>query len=35
MTGHGDTVTAEFIDGQLLPDHVHDGFYYALLEKTG
>ena len=34
-TGRGDTVTAEFLDGQLLPDHVHDGFYYALLEKKG
>lgn len=26
-------VNAEIPDGQLLPDHVHDGFYYALLEK--
>ena len=34
-TGRGDAVTAEFLDGQLLPDHVHDGFYYALLEKKG
>ncbi len=33
--GPGANVTAEFQDGQLLPDHVHDGFYYALLEKTG
>jgi 16S rRNA (cytosine967-C5)-methyltransferase len=33
--GRGDAVTAELLDGQLLPDHVHDGFYYALLEKTG
>lgn len=33
--GSGANVTAEFQDGQLLPDHVHDGFYYALLEKTG
>ena len=22
-------------DGQLLPNHIHDGFFYALLEKTG
>jgi len=21
-------------DGQLLPDEEHDGFYYALLQKT-
>jgi 16S rRNA (cytosine967-C5)-methyltransferase len=28
-------VTVELQDGQLLPDHVHDGFYYALLEKAG
>ena len=34
-TGRGDAETAEFLDGQLLPDHVHDGFYYALLEKAG
>ena len=34
-TGRGDAMTAQFLDGQLLPDHVHDGFYYALLEKTG
>ncbi len=34
-SARGDTVTADFLDGQLLPDHVHDGFYYALLEKTG
>ena len=34
-TGHGDGVTAQFPDGQLLPDHAHDGFYYALLEKAG
>ena len=33
--GRGATVTAEFLDGQLLPDNVHDGFYYALLEKAG
>ena len=33
--GRGDAVTVELPDGQLLPDHVHDGFYYALLEKTG
>ncbi len=32
---HGDAVTSEFLEGQLLPDDVHDGFYYALLEKTG
>lgn len=24
----------EIIDGQLLPDSHHDGFFYALLEKT-
>jgi len=34
-TGRSAAVTAEFLDGQLLPDHVHDGFYYALLEKAG
>ena len=34
-TAHGVGVTAKFLDGQLLPDHVHDGFYYALLEKAG
>ena len=34
-TSRGDDVTAQFLDGQLLPDHVHDGFYYALLEKAG
>ncbi|MEP7156209.1 MAG: 16S rRNA (cytosine(967)-C(5))-methyltransferase RsmB [Betaproteobacteria bacterium] len=33
--GPGDAMTAHSPDGQLLPDHVHDGFYYALLEKTG
>ena len=32
---HGNAVTSEFLEGQLLPDDVHDGFYYALLEKTG
>ncbi len=35
LTGRGNAATAEFLDGQLLPDHVHDGFYYALLEKAG
>jgi len=25
----------EFVDGQLLPNDVHDGFFYALLEKMG
>ena len=34
-TGRSNAVTADLPDGQLLPDHVHDGFYYALLEKTG
>ena len=34
-TGRGDAMTAQFLDGQLLPDHAHDGFYYALLEKAG
>ncbi len=33
--GRSDAVTAEFLDGLLLPDNVHDGFYYALLEKAG
>jgi len=33
--GRSEAVTAKTPDGQLLPDHVHDGFYYALLEKTG
>ncbi len=33
--GHGEAVTSEFLEGLLLPDDVHDGFYYALLEKTG
>lgn len=28
-------LTSEFQEGQLLPDDFHDGFYYALLEKTG
>jgi 16S rRNA (cytosine967-C5)-methyltransferase len=30
----GPTATPELIDGQLLPNDVHDGFFYALLEKT-
>lgn len=34
-TGRSDAVTAHSPDGQLLPDHAHDGFFYALLEKTG
>lgn len=34
-TVRDDAVTSEIPNGQLLPDHVHDGFYYALLEKTG
>ena len=34
-TGRSNAVTSDLPDGQLLPDHVHDGFYYALLEKTG
>ncbi len=33
--GHSEAVTSEFLEGQLLPDDVHDGFYYALFEKTG
>jgi len=33
-TGHEHAVSTEFIDGQLLPDHAHDGFFYALLEKS-
>ena len=28
-------LASEFTGGQLLPDHAHDGFFYALLEKTG
>ena len=31
--GHPGTIP-ELVDGQLLPNDVHDGFYYALLEKT-
>ena len=26
--------STEMVDGQLLPNDVHDGFFYALLEKT-
>ena len=33
--GRSDAMTAQHLDGQLLPDHAHDGFYYALLGKTG
>ena len=33
--GRSEAVTVPTPDGQLLPDHVHDGFFYALLEKTG
>ena len=28
------TAIPQFADGQLLPNDVHDGFFYALLEKT-
>lgn len=31
--GH-EAAIPELADGQLLPNDVHDGFYYALLEKT-
>ena len=30
-----DDMVPVLIEGQLLPNHVHDGFFYALLEKTG
>jgi 16S rRNA (cytosine967-C5)-methyltransferase len=30
----GDATATTLDNGQLLPNHVHDGFYYALLEKT-
>lgn len=33
--GQEQSTTLHCIDGQLLPNHVHDGFYYALLEKLG
>lgn len=34
-TGRDHAVSPDFLDGLLLPDHAHDGFYYALLEKSG
>lgn len=33
--GQEKSTTLQCIDGQLLPDLVHDGFFYALLEKLG
>jgi 16S rRNA (cytosine967-C5)-methyltransferase len=33
--GEAKSTTLQCIDGQLLPDNVHDGFFYALLEKLG
>lgn len=30
-----DAMVPVLSDGQLLPNHIHDGFFYALLEKTG
>ena len=33
--GQDKSTTLKCIDGQLLPDLVHDGFFYALLEKLG
>jgi 16S rRNA (cytosine967-C5)-methyltransferase len=32
--GRDHAVSTPFIDGLLLPDHAHDGFFYALLEKS-
>jgi 16S rRNA (cytosine967-C5)-methyltransferase len=32
--GHAASVAPELKDGQLLPNEHHDGFFYALLEKT-
>ena len=33
--GESETSTPLCTNGQLLPDQAHDGFFYALLEKTG
>jgi 16S rRNA (cytosine967-C5)-methyltransferase len=34
MAGHQNALRLE-APGQILPGHLHDGFYYALFKKNG